>query len=251
MLAVAGRVPEIHDLHSSIHTPEFQAGPKVADGSQVRYASSAELEALRLRARPLPQSGTTMVPDTTTVSKPSVSSISSGVFEDEFQAQRRVASSISQIVAKHVSYPEGVLVGQVSFDEIGLTPQALNMIAEEVRQIHQVSEADSTTFSTIQELVDWVVVQPILRPVDSGSKIASSGQEVVQRINPVVSGVSLGLPGLDEVFDQGGWDAILRGQNLISELSPEMKQRLLDKRIVRLVKEAVSYTHLRAHETDS
>ena len=237
MLAVAGRVPEIHDLHSSIHTPEFQAGPKVADGSQVRYASSAELEALRLRARPLPQSGTTMVPDATTVSKPSVPSTSSGVFEDEFQAQRRVASSISQIVAKHVSYPEGVLVGQVSFDEIGLTPQALNMIAGEVRQIHQVSEADSTTFSTIQELVDWVVVQPILRPVDSGSKIASSGQEVVQRINPVVSGVSLGLPGLDEVFDQGGWDAILRGQNLISELSPEMKQRLLDKRIVRLVKE--------------
>ena len=176
-------------------------------------------------------------PDTTTVSKPSVSSTSSVVFEDEFQAQRRVASSISQIVAKHVSYPEGVLVGQVSFDEIGLTPQALNMIAEEVRQIHEVSEADSTTFSTIQELVDWVVVQPIPRPVDSGSKIATSGQEVVQRINPVVSGVSLGLPGLDEVFDQGGWDAILRGQNLISELSPEMKQRLLDKRIVRLVKE--------------
>ncbi|HII49367.1 MAG TPA: SDR family NAD(P)-dependent oxidoreductase [Candidatus Thalassarchaeaceae archaeon] len=162
---------------------------------------------------------------------------STGLMEDEFQAQRRVAASIGKIISKHVSYPEGVLVGQVSFDEIGLTSQALTMIADETRQIHEVSDDDPATFSTIQELVDWVVIQPILRPIDHGTVITSSSSEVIQRGNPVVSGVSLGLPGLDEVFDEGGWDAILSGQNLISELSPEMKQRLLDKRIVRLVKE--------------
>ena len=239
MLAVAGRVPEVHGLDSSIHTPEFQSGPKVTTGLQAGNTSSAELEALRLRARPLPQSGTTPVPTPTTASEPSALSIetSAGLMEDDFQAQRRVSTSISKIIAKHVSYPEGVLVGQVSFDEIGLTPQALNIIADEIRQIHEVSEGNPATFSSIQELVDWVVVQPIIRPIGTGSVIAPSGSEIVQQSNPVVSGVSLGLPGLDEVFDEGGWDAILRGENLISELSPEMKQRLLDKRIVRLVKE--------------
>ncbi len=237
MLAVAGRVPEIHGLDSSIHTPEFQAGPKGTNGLQAGIPSSAEAEALRLRARPLPQSGVTSV-STTALENPTSSAVAStGLMEDEFQAQRRVAASIGKIISKHVSYPEGVLVGQVSFDEIGLTSQALTMIADETRQIHEVSDDDPATFSTIQELVDWVVIQPILRPIDHGTVITSSSSEVIQRGNPVVSGVSLGLPGLDEVFDEGGWDAILSGQNLISELSPEMKQRLLDKRIVRLVKE--------------
>lgn len=236
MLAVAGRIPEIHGLESSIHTPEFQAGPKGTNGPQVGTLSSAEAEALRLRARPLPQSSVTSVSPTTFEPSTSSAVTSTGLMEDEFQAQRRVAASIGKIIAKHVSYPEGVLVGQVSFDEIGLTPQAIAMIADEARQIHEVSDVDPATFSTIQELVDWVVVQPIIRPVDGGV-ITSSGSEDPQRGNPVVSGVSLGLPGLDEVFDEGGWDAILRGHNLISELSPEMKQRLLDKRIVRLVKE--------------
>ena len=236
MLAVAGRIPEIHGLESSIHTPEFQAGPKGTNGPQVGTLSSAEAEALRLRARPLPQSSVTSVSPTTFEPSTSSAVTSTGLMEDEFQAQRRVAASIGKIIAKHVSYPEAVLVGQVSFDEIGLTPQAIAMIADEARQIHEVSDVDPATFSTIQELVDWVVVQPIIRPVDGGV-ITSSGSEDPQRGNPVVSGVSLGLPGLDEVFDEGGWDAILRGHNLISELSPEMKQRLLDKRIVRLVKE--------------
>ncbi len=236
MLAVAGRIPEIHGLESSIHTPEFQAGPKGTNGPQAGTLSSAEAEALRLRARPLPQSSVTSVSPTTFEPSTSSAVTSTGLMEDEFQAQRRVAASIGKIIAKHVSYPEGVLVGQVSFDEIGLTPQAIAMIADEARQIHEVSDVDPATFSTIQELVDWVVVQPIIRPVDGGV-ITSSGSEDPQRGNPVVSGVSLGLPGLDEVFDEGGWDAILRGHNLISELSPEMKQRLLDKRIVRLVKE--------------
>ena len=236
MLAVAGRIPEIHGLESSIHTPEFQAGPKGTNGPQVGTLSSAEAEALRLRARPLPQSSVTSVSPTTFEPSTSSAVTSTGLMEDEFQAQRRVAASIGKIIAKHVSYPEGVLVGQVSFDEIGLTPQAIAMIADEARQIHEVSDVDPATFSTIQELVDWVVVQPIIRPVDGGV-ITSSGSEDPQRGNPVVSGVSLGLPGLDEVFDEGGWDAILSGHNLISELSPEMKQRLLDKRIVRLVKE--------------
>ena len=236
MLAVAGRIPEIHGLESSIHTPEFQAGPKGTNGPQAGTLSSAEAEALRLRARPLPQSSVTSVSPTTFEPSTSSAVTSTGLMEDEFQAQRRVAASIGKIIAKHVSYPEGVLVGQVSFDEIGLTPQAIAMIADEARQIHEVSDVDPATFSTIQELVDWVVVQPIIRPVDGGV-ITSSGSEDPQRGNPVVSGVSLGLPGLDEVFDEGGWDAILSGHNLISELSPEMKQRLLDKRIVRLVKE--------------
>ena len=52
----------------------------------------------------------------------------------------------------------------------------------------------------------------------------------------VVTGISLGLPGGERVFDEGNFEKLVRGETCISEVSDEYKQRLLDKNLVRLIK---------------
>ena len=52
----------------------------------------------------------------------------------------------------------------------------------------------------------------------------------------VITGVSLGLPGMDRVFSEDTFEKLVRGETCISEVSDEYKQRLLDKNIVRLIK---------------
>ena len=52
----------------------------------------------------------------------------------------------------------------------------------------------------------------------------------------VVTGISLGLPGMDRVFSEDAFEKLVRGETCISEVSDEYKQRLLDKNIVRLIK---------------
>ena len=66
----------------------------------------------------------------------------------------------------------------------------------------------------------------------------SSLQQHSQRdVDPyVVTGVSLGLPGMDRVFSEDAFEKLVRGETCISEVSDEYKQRLLDKNIVRLIK---------------
>ena len=52
----------------------------------------------------------------------------------------------------------------------------------------------------------------------------------------VVSGISLGLPGGEKVFDEDVFERLVRGETCIQEVSDEYKQRLLDKNITRLIK---------------
>ena len=52
----------------------------------------------------------------------------------------------------------------------------------------------------------------------------------------VVTGISLGLPGGERVFDEGNFEKLVRGETCISDVSDEYKQRLLDKNLVRLIK---------------
>ncbi|MHA2357890.1 MAG: beta-ketoacyl synthase N-terminal-like domain-containing protein, partial [Candidatus Heimdallarchaeaceae archaeon] len=54
-----------------------------------------------------------------------------------------------------------------------------------------------------------------------------------------VTGVGLGIPGRSlNVFDDANIDLLLRGFNLISEIDEELKDEMLEKNIVRLVKTA-------------
>ena len=231
MLAVAGKCPEIHALTSEIHTEAFRAGP-IQSGTTSSRLNSTEEESLRIRARPLP-SGVVSVESPVMVSNLANENTNSMEMETEFQLNRRITSSISEIFSKHVGFPAGVLVGAVSLSEIGVNSEVSAAIAGEIKSKYQVSNLDPSSFSTIQEFTDWIDEKPQLKSTTQ----VQIKSEIVATSPPVVSGVSLGLPGLSEVFDSEGWDAILSGKNLISELPDDMKQKLLEKRIVRLVKE--------------
>ena len=74
-------------------------------------------------------------------------------------------------------------------------------------------------------------VQPIVH--------SSKRQEAVTpSLRVVCSGASVGLPGGSSVFSEENIDALLRGENRISSISNQEKQRFLSKNIVRVSKNA-------------
>ncbi|NHJ38583.1 MAG: acyltransferase domain-containing protein, partial [Asgard group archaeon] len=55
-----------------------------------------------------------------------------------------------------------------------------------------------------------------------------------------VTGISIGLPGKSrDVFDPNNFDDILAGENFIEKIPAEFREKMVDKNIVRLVKDAV------------
>ena len=71
-------------------------------------------------------------------------------------------------------------------------------------------------------------------PVHTVSALSTASRRDVDPY--VVTGISLGLPGMDRVFSEDAFEKLVRGETCISEVSDEYKQRLLDKNIVRLIK---------------
>lgn len=53
----------------------------------------------------------------------------------------------------------------------------------------------------------------------------------------VCTGISIGLPGGEKVFDAGNFDAILAGENRISSIPRRLQDKIIDKNLVRLVKD--------------
>ena len=133
MLAVAGRCPEIHLLSSEIHTAEFSAGPIESFQQVDPVRHSLEEESLRVRSRPLPNASVSKFIKN---SESNVSHSSSMEMETEFQANRRISTSIAEIFSKHVGFPSSVLIGAVSLSEIGLTSQARSSIVNAVSYTH-------------------------------------------------------------------------------------------------------------------
>ena len=177
-------------------------------------AESQQLEALRKRSRPLPGSG--VIPDTTTTTR------TTGRTREPHPDHGLVASALADITG----YPKSVLIGNVSLEEIGVDETSLRSVLRSFGHHSADMEWESGKFSTVADVERAVSIQPYdePRPIDAEME------------PPVVSGISLGVPGMDEVFDEGVWEAILEGRNLISEIPDEMKQRLVDQNIVRLVK---------------
>ncbi|HOF64539.1 MAG TPA: acyltransferase domain-containing protein, partial [Dermatophilaceae bacterium] len=54
----------------------------------------------------------------------------------------------------------------------------------------------------------------------------------------VVTGAALGLPGVERTFDDDNIARILAGQQFIQSLSPQVRRRMADMRITRLIKDA-------------
>ena len=273
--ALAGRVAEIPAYDSTTLTEGFRAGPlevwrggRGGGGSRVGAGghsqggtllplepsiSSSDWEELRVRARPLPSGGvnaasSNSLPASSGMSAPgSPSATSHQIVEEVADIEGYLASCISAVCG----YPERLVRGELELASLGVSGDSLTTLLSRISSEATVNgPIDAATLGTLPALVEWVSAPPegftiqvkrqVVSTANSAAQLGTSGQQdpmAARRANPyVVTGISLGLPGMDEVFAPDALERIVNGENFISELPQEVKQRLLDKNLVRIVK---------------
>ena len=245
-LALAGRPPSWPAMNAEAYQDAFKAGPVEARSqpSLTPSASSKDLESLRTRARPLPGVGGAVQTVPQSRSQPVN-------MDDDYARQRAVQAYVGDRIAKYSGYPAAFCHGHVMLVEgLGLSPNEVQRVVATIASEAQTDpEFDGASAKTAGELVRWVRNPPASwAPMATVSappsfkavpvQTVSSLQQHSQRdVDPyVVTGVSLGLPGMDRVFSEDAFEKLVRGETCISEVSDEYKQRLLDKNIVRLIK---------------
>ena len=231
MLAVAGRPAQTPRLDSDIHTEAFRAGP--SELTAAAGATSADSGSL------------------SSFVEPEVA---------EHHRLKRVGRLVTTLVAEASGYPQQALEGAIHLaDALHLDTATQTALRQRLRAAASVrDDVDEATILTVGDLIDWVsdvedsvhhglgvsaisVASPAAAlQAAARSTTADQGEGTASPAHQpeplVVSGVSLGLPGMDEVFAPDALDRILAGQNFISEIPDNLKQRLLDLDIVRLVK---------------
>ena len=245
-LALAGRPPSWPAMNAEAYQDAFKAGPVEARSqpSLTPSASSKDLESLRTRARPLPGVGGAVQAVPPSRSQPVN-------MDDDYARQRAVQAYVGDRIAKYSGYPAAFCHGHVMLMEgLGLSANEVQRVVATIASEAQTDpEFDGASAKTAGELVRWVRNPPASwAPMATVSappsfkavpvQTVSSLQQHSQRdVDPyVVTGVSLGLPGMDRVFSEDAFEKLVRGETCISEVSDEYKQRLLDKNIVRLIK---------------
>ena len=247
-LALAGRPPVWPALDSDALQDAFKAGPIEARNHVAlnASASTSDLEALRVRARPLPGSGaapTNAAPAApVAVQRPDTSS--------EFALERAIRAYVGDRIAKFSGYPASFCHGHVALiTGLGLSASEVQNVAATIAAEAETDpEFDGYAAVTAGDLTRWVRRPPAAwSPMAAVTMSAPKTVEVrnvpalqatsMRDVDPyVVTGISLGLPGMDRVFSEDTFEKLVRGETCISEVSDEYKQRLLDKNIVRLIK---------------
>ena len=215
-LAVAGRPIHLPSGDSEIHTEAFRAGPLEAHEDGLEAPSNPVLS---------------KVGAMTTVSDRKNNSSETWV--------RSVLAGIS-------GYPTNQIAGAISLTtDLGLTDTLAASAIEQISRAPTNSEVSVTISSTVADLFAWVKSAPSGWSIQSAVQVPATPTSVPQISVPspsryqssiVITGVGIGLPGREQVFDDDGIDAILSGTNMIEPIPDDIKQVLLDKRIQRLVK---------------
>nr|MBC8518533.1 type I polyketide synthase [Euryarchaeota archaeon] len=244
--ALSGRLPSMHLGDSNRLTEGFRAGPLEAwqQNGIVNDDSinSEEMEELRVRSRPLPSgaSGGEMPATSQNIQSQEIA-IDGGhhVVQQVVDKEGYLASRISDITG----YPARLIKGELHLSALGISDETLPELLVSIASEASVSgPADASQLTTLVALNEWVLSPPsgftVSQKVKGASSVVvSSDPHAERRINPyVVTGVSLGLPGMDEIFEPDALERIIAGENFITELPDDVKQRLLDKNMVRIVK---------------
>ncbi len=244
-LALAGRPPVWPALDSDALQAGFKAGPVEARTapSVAPSTTTAALESLRTRARPLPGGGAPAPAPTATVQ--------SGPLDSDVARERAVRAYVGDRIARYSGYPASFCHGNVALVEgLGLTAQQVKSVVSTIASEAEIDpEFDGHAAITAGDLNRWVRAPPrSWAPMATVSAPTSFKTAPVQTVGAlqtasrrdvdpyVVTGISLGLPGMDRVFSEDAFEKLVRGETCISEVSDEYKQRLLDKNIVRLIK---------------
>ena len=243
MLALAGRVPSLPEDHSPVLTEAFRAGPLEAHAVEapVPSMSSAELEDLRSRSRPLPSKGGVAPAAVHAVAE--VKSVAA-VAQDPAEA---VAAYVGDRLAASCGYPARFCRGMVDLRTgLGLSEADIAAVVGHLRREAELDpEVDLAAARTAADLQRAVRAPPgswrsRAAPTGSTTLVAAGSVHdpmAARRADPyVITGVSLGLPGGHRVFDPDVFDRLVRGETCIEEVSDAYKQALLDRNIVRLQK---------------
>ena len=237
MLALAGRPPTWPQSDSMVLTEAFRAGPLEAH----RFQATDATEDLSQRARPLPS--TIAAREAVT---PQIIVSSTTPLDPEVADRLTVEDYLGQRLAAICGYPARLCGGQVDLRTgLGLSDSDVSALVKQIVAEASVdSEIDGSAAITAGDLSRWIR----RAPSDWYAKpsTAATGQVVVpsmasaieqRRADPfVITGISLGLPGGEKVFDEDVFERLVRGETCISEVTDEYKQRLLDKNLVRLIK---------------
>ena len=216
-LALAGRPPNWPDRNSPHLTEAFRAGPIEAQGRPSKPATP-----LRERSKPLPSKGGEVV--TKTVVK------SSDNYVDPDAVKKAL---VGELIADHTGYPAKFCQGNVDMRAVlGMSDdQIQNVITSVHARCSTDPDWDITVAKTPGDITRWITSAPATQNKERVTKLGD------RAVDPyVVTGISLGLPGGERVFDEGNFEKLVRGETCISEVSDEYKQRLLDKNLVRLIK---------------
>ncbi|MGB0489583.1 MAG: beta-ketoacyl synthase N-terminal-like domain-containing protein [Candidatus Poseidoniaceae archaeon] len=243
MLALAGRVAAVPDGASSVLTEAFRAGPVEAWASTPLrpVRSSEEHEDLRTRARPLPSNGGAPAA-AHAVAAPTATVAPSDPAE-------AIAAYVGDRLAAVCGYPARFCRGAVDLRlGLGLDDAKVASVVQRLRAEASLDgDVDIAAARTPAELVravrappsGWSPAAPATRrPVQAVAGTAMVHDPMAhRRADPyVITGVSLGLPGGERVFDEDVFERLVRGETCIEEVTDAYKQALLDRNIVRLVK---------------
>ena len=216
-LALAGRPPNWPGRDSPHLTEAFRAGPIEAQGG-----SSKPTTPLRERSKPLPSKGGEVVTQTVVQSSDS--------YVDPDAAKKAL---VGELIAAQTGYPAKFCQGNVDMRAVlGMSDgQIQNVITTVHSRCSTDPDWDITVAKTPGDITRWITAAPMTQTKPRVTKMDDRAADPY-----VVTGISLGLPGGERVFDEGNFEKLVRGETCISEVSDEYKQRLLDKNLVRLIK---------------
>ena len=240
-MALAGRPVNWPEPTSPTLTEAFRAGPIEA------HRDTAPSADLKTRARPLPSSASAAP----TASVQVVHQAPSAQLDPEVAAQQAKDAYLGDRIAALTNYPARFCHGMVNL-RLGL-----GMSEDNIAALFQTLAAETVTdpevdvsgAETIADVARWVTSPPVSwTPKTSMTRVAQHTNPIstsaqghdpmsLRRADPfVITGVSLGLPGGERVFDEDTFERLVRGETCISEVTDDYKQRLLDKNLVRLIK---------------
>ena len=216
-LALAGRTPQWPDKNSPHLTEAFRAGPIEAQSKVTQPGTP-----LKERSRPLPSKGEevaapTVVKSTETYVDPDAEKI----------------NLVGELIAAQSGYPAKFCQGNVDMREVlGISDAQIQVVISTVHaRCSTDPDWDITVAKTPGDITRWITAAPTTSTTPRATKLDDRVDDPY-----VITGISLGLPGGERVFDEGNFEKLVRGETCISEVTDDYKQRLLDKNIVRLIK---------------
>ena len=215
-LALAGRPPQWPGIDSPHLTEAFKAGPVETQGG------SKPTTPLRDRSKPLPSKGGEVV--TQTIVK------STDTYVDPDAAKKNL---VGELIAAQTGYPAKFCQGNVDMRAVlGMNDDQIQSVITTVHaRCSTDPDWDISVAKTPADITRWITSAPVTASKDNFVKADNRREDPF-----VITGISLGLPGGERVFDEGNFEKLVRGETCISEVTDEYKQRLLDKNIVRLIK---------------